>query len=264
MPRKSKKQNLEKKIKNVVLAELDNELEEKVCQVDYGNVLMKRSIPSGAVNNGLGNFFKLMPEIDQSTTGSAGAKYNERIGNQITLKELDIHGYLTYNGAFNTLTTPNDSKIAVRIMILRAKEVSSQELLFDNMPTDTLIRQGSFGGTGGPTSYDGFVLDSFRDINRDTFSVKYDKVHILNAPVAVAGTTDVDLAFIPSGLKIFRHKLKFGKRGLKLNYSAQADNQPNNFPYFMVVGYSSMSGSGQPSDDLIRMSISVAGKYTDG
>ncbi len=256
-------QRFQKSVKAIVREELREELEEKICQVDYGNVLLKRSIPSGSVTNGAGNFFKLMPLIQQSTTGLAGAKYNERIGNEIRLKELDIHGYMSYNGSFNQESSPNDSKLAVRVMILRAKTVSDQLTLFDNMPTDTLIRQGAFGGTGGPTTYDGFVLDSFRDINRDTFAVKFDKVYYINAPVAVPGTTDVDLSFVPSGLKILRHKIKFGKNGLKLKYSEQQDTEPNNLGLFMVVGYSSMSGSGQPSDDLIRMSITSYGRYSD-
>ncbi len=266
MPRKAAPKNtkrFEKSVKAIVREEIAEELEHKVCQVDYGNVLMKRSIPFGNVTNGAGNFFKLMPEIQQSTTGLAGAKYNERIGNQLTLKELDIHGYLSYNGVFNPQSLPNDGKLAVRIMILRAKEINAQGLAFEEMPTDTLIRSGSFGGTGGPTPYDGFVLDSFREINRDTFAVRYDKVHYINAPIASPGLTSPDLAFVPSGLRLFRHKLKFGKTGLKIKYSEKDDVEPNNFPYFMVIGYSSMSGSGQPSDDLVRMSVSINGKYTD-
>ncbi len=90
----------EKSVKDIVRKELTEELEQKVAVVDYGNVLLKRSIPSGVVTNGAGNFFKLMPQIQQSTTGLAGAKYNERIGYQLTLKEIDVHGYLSYNGQF--------------------------------------------------------------------------------------------------------------------------------------------------------------------
>ncbi len=260
-----KKQSLDKKVKDIVLKELKQELEEKQALTEYNNVLLKTTIPSGVVLNGQGNFFKLIPQIYQSTTGGAGSAYNERIGNEICLKELDIHGFLnSRQDIVNLTSSPQNVKIAVRIMILRAKEINDQELLFDNMPTDTLLRFGEqTTGFGGPISYQGLPLDSFRDINRDTFSVRYDKVHYLNGPTFFPGTTNPDVTQMPSSLKIFRHKLTFGKRGLKLKYSASTDTQPNNFPYFMVVGYSSMSANATPSNNLASMTMSVSSKFTD-
>jgi len=86
------------------------------------------------------------------------------------------------------------------------------------MPTDTLITFGnqSSGSANGPTAFGGYELDAFRTLNRDTFSVRYDKVVYLDAPVLLPGTTAPDLSVIPSRSKIFRHKMTFGKSGLKL------------------------------------------------
>lgn len=259
------KRNFEKSVKTIVQKELRQELEEKNAITQYSNVLIQSAIPSGIVLNGQGNFFKLIPEIFQSTTGGAGSAYNERVGNEISLKELDIHGFInSRQDIVNLVTQPQNVKLAVRVMILRAKEVNDQELLFDNMPTDTLIRFGEqTTGFGGPTSYTGVPLDSFRDINRDTFAVKYDKVHYMNGPTLFPGTDKPDVSQVSSALKIFRHKIKFGKRGLKLKYSASTDTQPNNFPYFMVVGYSSMSASVVPSNNLCAMTLNISSKYTD-
>ncbi len=259
------KRNFEKSVKTIVQKELTKELEEKNAITQYSNVLIQSAIPSGVVLNGQGNFFKLIPEILQSTTGGAGSAYNERIGNEICLKELDIHGFLnSRQDIVNLATQPQNVKLAVRVMILRAKEVNDQELLFDNMPTDTLIRFGEQStGFGGPTSYTGVPLDSFRDINRDTFAVKYDRVHYMNGPTLFPGTDKPDVSQNASSLKIFRHKIKFGKAGLKLKYSASTDTQPNNFPYFMVVGYSSMSSSTVPSNNLCAMTLNVSSRYTD-
>ncbi len=53
--------------------------------------------------------------------------------------------------------------------------------------------------------------------------------------------------------------MKFGKMGLKIKYSDKDYIEPNNFPYFMAIGYSSMSGSGQPSDDLIHIKSFIMG-----
>ena len=266
MPRGSKgsKRSFDARVKDIVQEELKDELEEKQCITEYSNVPILPDIPSGVVLNGQGNFFKLMPQILQSTTGAAGSAYNERVGNEIRLKELDINGFLNFGPATISGLDYKNSKIAVRVMILRAKEINDQALLFDNMPTDTLIRLGSqTGGTGGPVPFSGLPLDSFRDINRDTFSVKLDKVVYLNAPALITGVTSVTTSNVPSGLKMFRHKMRFGKKGLKLTYSASSDREANNFPYFMVIGYTSMAQNQVPDNNLIQATFQMSGKYTD-
>lgn len=259
------KKNFEKSVKKIVQEELTEVIETKNAITQYNNVFLQPAIPGGVVLNGQGNFFKLLPEIYQSTTGGAGSAYNERIGNEIVLRELDINAFLNSRQDIVNLTShPENVKLAVRVMILRAKQINDQELLFDDMPTDTLIRFGEQStGFGGPVSYQGLPLDSFRDINRDTFAVRYDKVHYLNGPTFFPGTTNPDVTQIPSSLKMFRHKLTFGKRGLKLKYSSQSDTQPNNFPYFMVVGYSSMSANAVPSANLAALTMNISSTYTD-
>ena len=267
MPQKknTNSKRFEKNVKAIVHKELAEEIEEKHAITEYADVFCKKAIPSGVVLNGQGNFFKILPEIDQSVTGEAGRAYNTRIGNEINLKEIDIKGHFSYANSNVGQNVYENAKIALRVMILRAKEVNDQELLFDNMPTDTLIRFGSqaAGLPNGTGSFGGFSLDAFRDLNRDTFSVRLDKVIYLDAPVILPGATQPDVTVIPSRSKLFFHKLKFGKNGLKLKYSAQADTNPNNFPYFMVVGYSSMSSGLQPDDNLVRATISCVGTYTD-
>nr|AGA18290.1 hypothetical protein [uncultured marine virus] len=157
-PKGKKNTNLLKEVKDIVRKEIAEEIEEKNAITQYNNVFLQSSIPTGVVLNGQGNFFKLIPEIFQSTTGSAGSAYNERIGNEITLKEVDIHGFLnSRQDLVNLAANPENVKLAVRVMILRAKEINDQEVLFDNMPTDTLIRFGEQStGFGGPVSYQGY------------------------------------------------------------------------------------------------------------
>lgn len=266
MPRvKGSSKRFEKNVKEIVRKELEEELEEKHAITEYSSVFMNRNIPGGVVLNGQGNFFKILPQIDQSPTGEAGRAYNTRIGNEISLKHIDMTGAINYANSNAAQNVYENAKLAVRVMILRPKAIDDLELCFDNMPTDTLIRYGTQAATGsnGSRSFDGFPLDAFREINRETFSVRYDKVHYLDAPVILPGSTQPDLSVVPSRSKIFKHRLAFGKNGLKLKYSAAADVEPNNFPYFMVVGYSSMSGTGQPDNDLVSMTLSCVGTYTD-
>lgn len=252
-------------IRHLVRKEIPTYMEEKNAITQYSNVLIQPDIPSGVVLNGQGNFFKLLPEIKQSTTGGTGSAYNERIGNEITLRELDIHGFLDAKLFANINTAPQNAKLAVRVMILRCKEINDVEKLFDDMPTDLLIRYGQQStGNGGPIPFTGLPLDSFRDLNRDTFSVRYDKVHYLNGPTLysqVGGQVDVSL--VPSALKMFRHKLTFGEKGLRLKYSSANDTTPNNFPYFMVIGYSSMSANSVPADNLVGATFNISSKFTD-
>lgn len=264
-PKGSTNKRFEKNVKAIVQKELMEEIEEKHAITEYADVFCKRAIPSGVVFNGQGNFFKILPEIDQSATGEAGRAYNTRIGNEINLKHIDIKGHFSYANSNTGQNVYQNGKIALRVMILRAKAINDQELLFDEMPTDTLIRFGSQSSTApsGAGSFGGFSLDAFRDLNRDTFSVRLDKVIYLDAPVLLPGSTQPDLSVVPSRSKLFSHRMTFGKNGLKLKYSAQADLNPNNFPYFMVVGYSSMSSGVQPDDNLVRATISCVGTYTD-
>ncbi len=273
MPNKGYRKNskrFEKSVKDIVLKELKEEIEEKHAICEYQNIAIDRAIPSGVVVNAdqigsTGNFYKILPEIEQSATGEAGRAYNTRIGNEIQLKEIDLHGFLSHtDDATSDISLPN-SRLAVRVMILRAKEINDGEVLFDNMPTDTLLRFGNWDATGnsGPSNFGGFVLDPFRDINRDTFSVRYDKTFQVNAPVVITGLTSTTAGVIPSTTKVFRHKLKFGKRGLKLKYSASSDLEPNNFPYFLCVGYSSTTGTSGPENDKVKMTLSCVGTYTD-
>ena len=137
------KKNFDKSVKEIVRKELADEIEEKNAVADYSVVSIKAAIPAGVVLNGQGNFFKILPEIDQSPTGQAGRAYNTRIGNEINLKSIDIMGAINYAASNAAQNQYEDAKLAVRVMILRAKDQNDLELVFDDMPTDTLIR---FGG----------------------------------------------------------------------------------------------------------------------
>jgi len=267
----SKKKDMSpSELRKIIRKELNNEIEEKHGICEYQNIAIQRNIPSGVVFNAdeigsTGNFYKILPEISQSVTGETGRAYNTRIGNEITLKEIDLHGFLSHaDDVTNDISLPN-SRLAVRVMILRAKEVNDGKLLFDNMPTDTLLRFGNWDATGnaGPSNFGGFVLDPFRDINRDTFSVRFDETYQIEAPVLIGGASSVTAGVIPSTTKFFRHKLKFGANGLKLKYSQESDLEPNNFPYFLCVGYSSTTGTSGPENDKVRMTLSCVGTYTD-
>ena len=268
----------EKNVKEIVRMELADEIEEKFAITEYADVLIKREIPSGAVSNGAGNFFKILPEIGQSGSGAAGRAYNTRIGNKIKLKSINLLGSLGHAQSATDEINYQDAKLAVRVMILRAKSQNDVEVLFQQMPTDELIRFGSqdlvespadsgnYVPNAGTGSFGGYTLDAFRSLNREAFSVRYDKIHYVNAPVIVPGNNlqgDSAFGVIPSSQKIFQKELTFGKKGLELTFENQDDFNPNNFGYFCLVSYSSMSSPTRPNNNLVRMTMSCVARYTD-
>lgn len=252
----------EKEVKKIVRNEIDDDLEDKCAIVSYEDKSLTASIPSGLVFNDQGSFYRLLAPVSQSTTSEAGRKYNTRIGNEITLKHIDLHGYLNY--AYDSVGTsaPQNAKLAVRVMIVKAKKYGQYDVALDAMPTDVLL-QTSSNASGNVGGYAGNPLDSFATINRDAFSVRYDKVHYLNAPTITYGTTSTNTTTNPSALKMFRHRMNFGKNGLKLTYSNTDASEPENFPYFMIVGYSSMVTNVIPGDGLVRFSMFSKASFQD-
>ena len=124
MSKKGQRKTFEKKVKEIVQKEMDEELEEKIAIVEYPNQVPSREIPTGNIAGiAQQNIFRLLPPIEQSIAGQTGAKYNMRIGNQINLKEIDIDGFLSYRYPLtdSAIAYP-DAKLAVRVMILRAKQ----------------------------------------------------------------------------------------------------------------------------------------------
>ncbi len=253
----------EKNVKQIVRDELKDELEEKQAIVQYDNIPIQRNIPSGVVFNGQGNFFQILPVINQSTTGEAGRAYGERIGNEICLKSLKLRYFLNYNQADALEIRPQDHKVAVRVMVLKCKQYNDVAKAFDDMPTNKMLRFGNDSGTTGVANFNGDPLDSFSDINRDLFAVRYDKVHSLTAPVNISGTTDVDLMAVPSGLKFGTYNMTFGQKGLRLKFTDNTDSIANNFPYFCCVGMTSLSDSNQPANQLVDMTLNCSASYTD-
>lgn len=250
----------EKAVKAIIRKELSHELEEKTSVQDYENQQINAAIPHGLVFNEQGNFYKLLPPITQSTTGEAGRKYNTRIGSEIILKSLRVKGFCSYNYATTGASTNyQNAKLAVRVMIVKAKDYNEANLAFDNMPTDRLL----CSDTGVNTrAFNGDNLSSFAKINRDAFTVKYDKVIYLNAPTITYGATSTDTTAVPSANKLWSHTMRFGKKGLKLKFQNTNDSVPN-FPYWLMIGYSSCSGVAVPGNALVRMSVQCLGKYTD-
>lgn len=245
--------NFAKKVKEIVRDEIAVESENKVAVIGFNDTDVNTpNVPNGDVSAST-NFVKLMPLISQGTK-----QYNNRVGNEIRLKSLEIKMLLNLALADMSATTNANTGIGVRVMILRQKDQNSQIGVIENFQGDKLLEQGAIL-TPGPASFSGDTWNLVQKINREQFAVRYDKVFQLDAPHKYDNTG----VQFPCKTKVMSHTLRFGKQGLKLTFGDGTSDSPTNFPYIMVIGYASTTSSLTPDNDLVRYSYSSNANYTD-
>lgn len=262
MPRKPKASNkacvTKTQVKDMVRKELAAELEEKVAVIGVRNEPIDTpSIPSGNVG-GSSNFVKIFPLISQGD-----GQYNKRQGNEIRLKHLDIKMLLQYvNGDSGTVTNYKDQTVGVRVMILRQKDNNDQNGFVADAQTDKLLENGEIVNPG-PSSFSGTTLNLVQKINREQFSVRYDKVFYMNRARRFNDAANQLQFNRPPRPSIMSKRLTFGKRGLKLTFGNGNSESPTNFPYVMVIGYASTEDTAAPSDNLVEYTYTANASYTD-
>ena len=247
--------NFQKKVTDIVRKELTSELEEKVAVIGATDVsVMTPAIPNGNVF-GSSNFPVIFPNIDQGL-----GQYNERVGNEIRLKSLDLKMLLH----FKQLGTdfPENASLGVRVMILKQKDEGSYLGAMENFQGNKLLENGNVIATG-PAAFTGNTFNLLQKINREQFSVRYDKVHYVDNPWWVNPGGGQQVFATPSRPKVINHKLTFGKRGLKLTYGNDAGTTPVNFPYIVAIGYASTISAQIPDNAAIAYSYSANASYTD-
>ena len=270
MPKSAKlSKSMKSQMQEIARDELKQELEEKKAIISYDQVSMNSNIPSGDVQNS-NNYFRLLPSIRQisseltSTTDLQGG-YNIRVGDEITLKRLDLKGYVAYNDI--TKNNEDSVRTGVRVMILRQRDENTDVGFIANSHANKLLVDSEIG-IPGPGSFSGVPLNLLDSINRDAYAVRYDKVFNLSASLQVAQESGTNAAKRFTGsqnntLKFFQHQLSFGKRGLKLKYTEGDSEDSNNFPYVMVVGYANLIDDGVASNGAVKLTMSAVAHYTD-
>lgn len=261
-----------KQVKQIASELLDEEIEnkqaifERIERIPYADIitgdLTNYPVVARQPNQVNSNYYNLLPGISQSTTGEAGRKYNNRIGNEIILKSVDIKGFLEYDQSFATDVNAKNKKLLVRFMVLSQKRSGNFSSAYTNMSNRMLRTATNADENTGP--FTGAAINGMQDINRDVYTVHYEKKIYMDAPVLVPGSTDVDVGINPSTLKFINHKMRFGgKRGLKLKFANAGATVPENFAPFIVIGYSSLSANQKPSDGLVRFTYNVVADYQD-
>lgn len=271
--RKPKAKSSVKMMTQVAQTVFNKQAEMKEAVVEYQNRrpnaailtgdILNAVIPDQRPNGALSNYYYLLPPISQSVTGEAGRKYNTRIGNEVVLKSIHLQGILNYSQPFSAQTLPQNHKIMVRVMIMSQKRAGNFTTALGNISNRMLVNGTNANENTG--SFNGVALDSIRGINRDVFTVHFEKKLYLDAPVISPGTTDVDLSLVPSLIKFIDKKIYFGgKGGLKLTFANASATVPENFNPFICIGYSSVSTSNlAASDGLVNFAYNATAQYTD-
>jgi len=255
-----KGKRFDKAVKKIVRDELKEELEEKVAVIGFNDVnIATPSIPNGNVSAS-SNIVKLFPSITQGT-----GQYNDRVGNEIRLKHLDIKMLINYGLADLSTSSNEDAALGIRVMILRQKDQNSAAGAVEDFQGNKLLENGLTSATAGPAQFTGETFNLVQKINREQYSVRYDKVHYIEAAYrqSTGGATTVSQSFFPPRTKIVSKRLTFGERGLKLTYGDGNSQEPTNFPYLMVIGYASTVSSAVPGNNLLRYSYTANATYTD-
>jgi len=245
----------EKKVKKIVIKELKDESEEKVAVIGERNTNMTANIPSGNVAASA-NFISLLPPITQGD-----GQYNNRIGNEIRLKKLDLTMLLQYVDAAGS-GNYRDQSLGVRVMILKQKDNNDEAGFRDDAQTDKLLENGSIISPG-PSSFSGTTLNLVQKINREQFTVRYDKVHYIDRPREFNTGANTYVFNKPPRPVVIKKTLTFGERGLKLTFGNAASVNPTNWPYVCVIGYASTMDSAVPSNAIMEYTYSANATYTD-
>ncbi|WP_445772256.1 hypothetical protein, partial [Rheinheimera sp.] len=165
----TKSKRFEKSVKAIVREELKEELEEKVAVMGFNDVdIATPSIPNGNVAAS-SNVVKLFPAITQGT-----GQYNERVGNEIRLKHLDLKMLINYGLADLSTSLNENAALGIRVMILRQKDQNSALGAVEDFQGNKLLENGLTPATAGPAQFTGQTFNLVQKINREQFSVRYD------------------------------------------------------------------------------------------
>lgn len=226
--RKARVTNFNRKVKMV----LSSLAEDKQAFLTTGNSLSKFN--SGI--DSVGDLIQVLPGISQ------GVAENQRIGNQIRAKNLNIKGYLKLdvNDINDSTKLPN---IVARMMVVTMKTAPCFTEAQGQAPkVGTLLKKG-----GTTTAFSGILSDIYAPINRDVFTVHYDQKFYLNQSYVNATGPSPPSTIISQDVsktvKFFNINIKCKNRVLKYDEDVAGDILPSNFGPFLLLGYSYLDGS---------------------
>jgi len=211
-----------------VLAVIHKQTEDKECYISNNESTL---VSFNSAISGAGDILQIIPNMVNGTS------INERVGDKVIVKSHNIYGYFRIvpnTGALNY----KFGNVAVRQLVLSLKSISNYDaVVADPSLANKLLGLLRKGGT--TVQFQGLVSDVMADINREVFTVHYDKVyHIKNDyNMSAVGATTQDT------LRMFNINMKVKNKQLKYSDDMSAGVLPTNYGCFMAFGYAYMDGS---------------------
>jgi len=185
--------------------------------------------------NSVGDCLQLVPNITYGTNA------HNRIGDKIILKSHTIKGYfrIVPNTAAASYKFGN---VAVRMMVLSFKSFSNYDAITSDITLTTklagLLQKGQ-----STVGFTGLVSDVLAPINRDIFTVHYDKLWNIKQDynLSAVGSSTMDT------LRFYKVNLKVKNKQLKYADDISSGLLPTNYAPIMVIGYCYLDGSSPDS-----------------
>jgi len=211
-----------------VLAVIHKQTEDKEVYISNNESTLV-SFNSGIA--GAGDILQIIPNMFN------GTEINERVGDRVNLKSHNIRGY--FRVVPNTAAANYKfGNVAVRQLVLSLKSISNYDaVVADPSLANKLLGLLRKGGT--TVAFQGLVSDVMAEINREIFTVHYDKVYHIKTDynMTAIGATTQDT------LRMFNINMKVKNKQLKYSDDISTSLLPTNYGCFMAFGYCYMDGS---------------------
>lgn len=224
--KKSKKDTKVKTLEKIIDKKIDSRLESKIL---YHNPSESILVNFNSVINSTGDYLQLVPNC------SPGDEENQRDGDEITVKNFFVKGYIRFNPILTgNIANVGVCQVGVRMMILSLKKASSQDLVqSSSTPLNSLLRRGAT-----TVGFSGQISDLHNEINTDLFTVHHNKVFYMsqsyNNYATQVGYWETD---IQNQIKFFSFKMKCKNKVLQYDDDSNGGLTPTNYCPFMLIGY---------------------------
>jgi len=201
--------------------------------------------------NAVGDCLRLLPDCG-NTVNQDG-----KIGNEIRMQSLNLRGVITM--ALKQ-TTDNNVRLGIRLSIIKAKRFADWQAA----ALDFGATAGSRLLEGNLTTNLGTVPQFTTPINRDYYSVVYDKRFYMSQSLQAVGTSVADTHYTTKFINI---KIPYSRKTLKFDQNYDG-NQPTNWGYFMLINYCKLDGTSDTippaaGESLVSLQYTTVMKYED-
>lgn len=227
---KSRKTNFVKAVKSVI----SSQVEDKFAYLSQGTSLTY-------FNSGIdssGDMLQVIPNIAKGTND------NERVGDSITAKWLNIKGYVKLN-TNDIIDSTRLPAVYVRMFLVSPKYRNNySDVIGSTSPLSALLKKG--GTTSG---WSGLISDMYAQVNTELFTLHEErKFYLSQSFIASPGTQPgAPSALVASDTKetVKFFNMSWKCKGKKLLYDGGlgASIQPVNYSPILLIGYCYLDGS---------------------